>query len=418
MQEPSITEWKKVVSRWKNKEFTAHKYFDELKAAPSMRKVYPISGEEVQKYTSFGSPAKDRADKDIIAALEELGLENIDLDANTGYLVGDKNPRKLGKVLNKAGFKDFGAKLKKRNNNSNPTGNFAIVISAHPYDILRASYKRSWNSCLDPESRHYFQDVLGAVLNKEKAEMIAYLVKEGDEKIHKPLGRTFIHPYQYHSRANQSNNNRVSVNYELYDHDCSVWHDLPKEEVKDTPPSSHIWDTSCGFYGKFPQFFRHELTNIVNNEINKDHPHISADKKITNGWAEFSGGYTDNNDWDIRKLRAYNKPPEKVASTLKKAVKVCKSNPSIDAVIATNCKSRRWEYGWGFSFSARHAYEILNGTVNRNMIDRFKRSTFKFYQVRDILKKRPEILNRKYIRDYISDRGAEYAKLVENYKLG
>jgi|TARA_R110000787_G_scaffold17748_2_gene55098 hypothetical protein len=410
MNEPTITEWKTLIKRWKTKARTPHAYFDDLMTRPNMRRTYPISAAEVEEYKSFRTKSSEVDDINIISALEELGVENINLDTNIGYMVGDsKNPRKLGKILNQANFCEIYELLLKRNNNSNPSGNFAIVISAHPYDICRASYKRNWSSCLNPTSRYHFHDLLHGIVDGKKFNMIAYLVKEGDEKIQKPYGRTFIHPY----KPSTGSSDKVKV-FSLYDHNATV--SLKSQNPKSYKNTPYVWDTSSGFFGRFPPYFRHKLSEIVNGEINAGHPHVNPDMTLSES-PKFIGAYIDGNDYRLSHLRVYDKPEKKTLTSKPKPVINNTSNPSVNAVIEYNTFSSRWARNafWvRYSQSAKNVYDILNNNTNRGSVALFDESRLTFVQIRNIIRKKPNILNHKYMRDYFRNRGAHFAKLVEN----
>ena len=61
MKSPSIDQWKRVIERWKTKEFYAHPYFDDLiHNTPNMRKIYPFTSEELAGYKLSASAGGKR----------------------------------------------------------------------------------------------------------------------------------------------------------------------------------------------------------------------------------------------------------------------------------------------------------------------------------------------------------------------
>ena len=118
---------------------------------------------------------------------------------------GEIREQKIGKVLQKLKPEEMGfAKgdikdlLNKFNNDygrmAGTSNKLLIAISRHPYDIAGMSTGRDWESCmtLGPNGGEYQKYV-----PKEIAEgsIIAYLIKDDDKNIKRPIARIMIKPY-------------------------------------------------------------------------------------------------------------------------------------------------------------------------------------------------------------------------------
>ena len=110
----------------------------------------------------------------------------------TAIMPDGKRTIRIGKLLSKE------PELKKlfdndtSRNGAAQTGNMLCVISRHPYDILGLSFDRGWTSCTNLSG--------GANAKKLKASikfglLVAYLVKDTDKNINKPIARILIRPY-------------------------------------------------------------------------------------------------------------------------------------------------------------------------------------------------------------------------------
>lgn len=153
-------------------------------ASPNLRyRINPNSDNVAQtKDTLWEKPTAQN-----IAAFLRLNGHIIDYDNRSASNDGGKNYRKIGKILN-----DLNPRLllswKKLTNASPVTTNndMSWVISANPVDIVRASYKRKWTSCLS--GGYFFRDI-----DSHKFSLIAYLCDETDVDIRSPKSRTLIH---------------------------------------------------------------------------------------------------------------------------------------------------------------------------------------------------------------------------------
>lgn len=115
---------------------------------------------------------------------------------------------KISKILNRINeielLKSF---------NSDPLrqvhGNYKIVISRHPYDIVGMSTDRHWTSCMDLgvepivyRSKKDYKDMKPGVYSDKLEQdvkngtLIAYLISPKDDNINKPLARILAKPYK------------------------------------------------------------------------------------------------------------------------------------------------------------------------------------------------------------------------------
>ncbi len=126
-----------------------------------------------------------------------------DLQQGTAYKEGNKNPFRIGKVLNlmKKDYPEEAEKLLKLYNETKAgDSDYLIVISRHPYDVAGASTGRSWarESCMSLE---YSKASPGATQWKtvphaiELGAFVAFLIRKDDKNINDPLARIFIKPY-------------------------------------------------------------------------------------------------------------------------------------------------------------------------------------------------------------------------------
>ncbi|GAB5388714.1 MAG: hypothetical protein Alpg2KO_16820 [Alphaproteobacteria bacterium] len=122
----------------------------------------------------------------VIKWLEEQGFTQIDYIAGT--CVDDRNQtRRIGRVLPNEDYKSIFA-----NDPERQGGNLMLVISRHPYDLIRMSTGRGWQSCMSRGG------VYSDYLPKEVAagSMVAYLAKPSDPELMDPLARVTIKPYE------------------------------------------------------------------------------------------------------------------------------------------------------------------------------------------------------------------------------
>ncbi len=419
MNEPTISEWKTLIKYYRlQKSGINNEYFSNLMRAPNMRAYYPISRTQVEQY----SPKKriSLTDKDILTGLKIAGFTSANLDKNLVSNEKDKvgQYRKIGRVLTSLGYSNMEKYFKKRNNSKfNENSDYSLVISAHPYDILRASYKRSWSSCLNPEKRFHYIDLLYGVCSSEHCAMVVYLINSKDRAIKKPLGRTFLNGY-----AGTVYRTPPSIN--IYGYDASNGF---RSEVAAT-----IFDASCDFYGKFPQFFKHKLSEIVKTEVNKNSP-LCKNHKLTYGVEECTY-YVDNNNESLyggKDLRSFNRPPKSSSPwinidsniSIKKMSSGMPHYPTIGDVIKGGPENiNRFNYFSPHSTSSSMyptyiVYKLLKANkITPELVDNFiNYSKLKLHQMYNLLTYHPRLIKCDILMDAIKARGKPFEDLVKYF---
>lgn len=141
--------------------------------------------------------------RQIDSFISRKGYRVGDLQQGTAYKEGNKNPFRIGKVLNmmKKDYPQEAEKLLKLYNETKAgDSGYLIVISRHPYDVAGASTGRSWarESCMSLEysksmpSAQQWKTVPHAI---ELGAFVAFLIRKDDKNINDPLARIFIKPY-------------------------------------------------------------------------------------------------------------------------------------------------------------------------------------------------------------------------------
>ncbi|GAB5387702.1 MAG: hypothetical protein Alpg2KO_06700 [Alphaproteobacteria bacterium] len=147
------------------------------------RRYYPMPAPKAE---NLG----DRA-KNIIAWLELEGFTDIDYIAGT--CVDDrKQTRKIGRCLPNERMKSEFA-----NDPERQGGNLMFVISRHPYDLIRMSTQRGWESCMTRNGM-YFEYVPKEV---REGSMVAYLISKNDPEIQDPMSRVTLKPFRNKKRG-------------------------------------------------------------------------------------------------------------------------------------------------------------------------------------------------------------------------
>jgi len=150
-------------------------------------------------YIPMGSvkPAKESTPTPNPEVLKFLSSNGYTID---NYMVGTvimpdgKRTTKIGKVLSKEPElkKLFDNDPSRRGSKVAFSGGMLVVISRHPYDVLGISFDRGWNSCTNLRG--------GANANALKRSikyglLAAYLIKDDDRNINRPISRILIRPY-------------------------------------------------------------------------------------------------------------------------------------------------------------------------------------------------------------------------------
>ena len=196
---------------------------------------------------------KNSDDQDEIEEfLFDKGYEIVSYEKNIASKgFAQKATYKIGKLLKQFGREDL---LKKYS--LDPTKNIIkskmkIVFSRHPYDIAGMSTNRDWRSCMTlpdgVQAQYLDQDIRYGVI-------VAYLVREGDENINKPLARQRIIPMGLQWGV---------MSYEYY-------------ESEDEGPiilrGEHACYTAPDLNDQIIDKFATEVNNILQANFNKDKP--------------------------------------------------------------------------------------------------------------------------------------------------
>ncbi|GAB5387937.1 MAG: hypothetical protein Alpg2KO_09050 [Alphaproteobacteria bacterium] len=143
---------------------------------------------QYRRYYRMPKPRKEdlgRTAQQITAWLEREGFKDIDYIAGT--CLDDRNQtRRIGRVLPDEQYKSAFA-----NDPDRQGGNLMMVISRHPYDLIRMSTGRGWQSCMTKKGM-YWEYVPKEV---KEGSMVAYLVKQSDPEILDPMSRSTIKPF-------------------------------------------------------------------------------------------------------------------------------------------------------------------------------------------------------------------------------
>ncbi|GAB5390403.1 MAG: hypothetical protein Alpg2KO_33710 [Alphaproteobacteria bacterium] len=124
--------------------------------------------------------------------LEQAGYS--DLDYLGGTARDDRNNTvKLAKIIPglDGGQALFDRVTAERSRLGDPD-KLAIVISRHPYDVMRMSTGRGWRSCMS-KGGGYWNHVAD---DMRQGTLVAYLISRRDPEILDPLGRMLIKPYR------------------------------------------------------------------------------------------------------------------------------------------------------------------------------------------------------------------------------
>lgn len=150
-------------------------------------------------YIPFGSsqPVKETTstpNPQVLKFLEEKGYTIDNYALGLAIMPDGKRTIKIGKVLSKE------PELKKLFDNDPSRkaarqvhdGALMVVISRHPYDVLGISFDRGWTSCTNLKG--------GSNANALKRSikyglLAAYLIKDDDRNINRPIARILIRPY-------------------------------------------------------------------------------------------------------------------------------------------------------------------------------------------------------------------------------
>ena len=132
--------------------------------------------------------------------LQKYGYEVVNFYEGKVRKIGGKNIINIGKILTFLG-KSHGHALellkKYTDEKSLLTigGNYLIVISKHPYDIVGMSTDRNWTSCMNIRNDQTTKIEKYLQSDVTQGTIVSYLITENDLNIKKPIARILIKPY-------------------------------------------------------------------------------------------------------------------------------------------------------------------------------------------------------------------------------
>jgi hypothetical protein len=119
------------------------------------------------------------------------------LDYDKG-ICQDKDGReiRIGKLFYRLGRQDLLKSYEESKQNTLKEGNYKIVISRHPYDIIGQSTGRGWSSCMDLRDdrfdKKFIESWYGLSKQIKQSHLVSYLVRENDRNIKTPMARIMI----------------------------------------------------------------------------------------------------------------------------------------------------------------------------------------------------------------------------------
>lgn len=130
----------------------------------------------------------------VLKFLEEKGYTIDNYALGLAIMPDGKRTTKIGKVLSKE------PELKKLFDNDPSRkaarqvhdGALMVVISRHPYDVLGISFDRGWNSCTNLRGGGNAGRLKKSI---KYGFLAAYLIKDDDRNINRPIARILIRPY-------------------------------------------------------------------------------------------------------------------------------------------------------------------------------------------------------------------------------
>lgn len=422
---PNLSDWKlltKIFRTVRKENPTGNKFYDDLVKTKKMRVYYPISNEEVAKLTA--SEPVSIKDRNIIAVLNELGFATVDLDNNSGTMEGDKNVRKLGRVLTASKLKKYEEAFKKRNNSASSAGGYVIVVTAHPMDVVTASFNRNWTSCMR-FTKAYGHDLIANIITKDRYAMAAYLCRANDRSIKRPLGRVFLNGYTpRNGDVSYSNWERRLVekneNIKFYESSYNIPNSIARQVgILPKKSTAAVFDMSRSSYGRFPQTMRAILSDKVVEEING-----LKNKKLDKSYFETTL-YIDRNDYEIQSLHTVA-AKRKVNTPINEIKIPTIDNVLFDGLVYDGKKHAYASYAYVWLTNpdtgnrlplgaAQRAHIIITTRNSEYALKCLKTLALKFYQMRQIIIKRPTLLRSPAVAKYISSKGPEYKLMVDNH---
>jgi hypothetical protein len=145
------------------------------------------------------------------------------LDYDKG-ICRDKDGReiRIGKLFNRLGRQDLLRSYEESKQNALKEGNYKVVISRHPYDIIGQSTGRGWSSCMDLRddrfNKEFVESWYGLTKQLKQGHLASYLIREKDLNIKNPLSRIMIvrRSWPYGSQGSTDTNSDFKVDNHVY----------------------------------------------------------------------------------------------------------------------------------------------------------------------------------------------------------
>jgi hypothetical protein len=124
--------------------------------------------------------------------LNQNDYEIVDYITNLCRKNREKNLIKITKILNKLKREDLAIEYNQEFEHFGIDSNNIVVISRHPIDIAGMSTDRGWTSCMNLDDGYFKSKIDKDVMY---GTIIAYLIKNDDKNIQKPLSRILLKPH-------------------------------------------------------------------------------------------------------------------------------------------------------------------------------------------------------------------------------
>lgn len=175
-----------IVKQYFNKNFTRHyqEYFKSYGSGEKKDRIYiPIN--------SGLSNDNIKAPKEIVEYLDSKGYIVESYAAGMARNKSNGRTLRIGKLLEDREVKSIYDGDSSRKGIKSTTDSY-VVISRHPYDLVGISFDRGWTSCMNAKDgmyRHRIKDDI------KEGSLVAYLVKNDDMNINRPVARILLKPY-------------------------------------------------------------------------------------------------------------------------------------------------------------------------------------------------------------------------------
>lgn len=218
-------------------------------------------------------------------------------------VLSNKNVYKIGKILQKIDLEML-ENFKKDPIRNVKSENYKIIISRHPYDIAGMSTDRSWSSCMEIPFPTGSSSRCAFIKNDIRAlTIIAYLVRQEDSNINKPLSRILIKS-AIPIKGDSDNNNLMFGVGPVYGAQSTQFTDIVSEWVKTylnynlDPEEDYYpnpvqysdgleipgYETHKNYIFAYNEYVDHYLRNILDRELSifTEHPTANTFRVIVN----------------------------------------------------------------------------------------------------------------------------------------